>query len=81
MTRTTSLSSLTSRTAFERVFQDYSKEDRERIKKKCQTEEDIIGSPQLQPRHRVAMRFFGDVNRDDIEECMKVLRPEDMGHA
>ncbi|NUK31964.1 hypothetical protein HT574_18420 [Parageobacillus sp. VR-IP] len=81
MTRTTSLSSLTSRTAFECVFQDYSKEDRKRIKKKYATEEDIIGSPQLQPRHRVAICFFDGVNRDDIEECMKVLRPEDMRHA
>ncbi|STO36812.1 Type-1 restriction enzyme R protein [[Flavobacterium] thermophilum] len=31
---------------FDRVFQDYSKEDRERIKKKYATEEAIIGSPQ-----------------------------------
>jgi type I restriction enzyme, R subunit len=37
--------------------------------------------PRLQSRHRAAMRFFDNINRNDIEACMKVLEPEDVRHA
>lgn len=34
--------------------------------------------PRLESRHRVAMRFFDRVKKDDLESCIKVLEPEDV---
>ncbi|MBN8465939.1 type I restriction endonuclease subunit R [Corallococcus exiguus] len=35
--------------------------------------------PRLQTRHQVAMRFFDGVkNKDDLDECVAVLEPEDV---
>ncbi len=48
--------------------------------------EDIIGVrqyfedelPRLESRHRAVMRFFDDVNKADMNECIAVLEPEDI---
>lgn len=46
---------------------------------------DVIGAftpktdelPRLEARHRAAMRFFDDVNKADLEACIKILESED----
>lgn len=47
---------------------------------------DIVGAlipktdelPRLEARHRTAMRFFDNIDKTDIEACIKVLEPEDI---
>ncbi len=49
-------------------------------------EEDIKGAlsdveaeiPRLQTRHRQAMRFFDYQNKEDLEGCLAILKPEDV---
>lgn len=52
-------------------------------------EEDIKGAmhhvdeeiPRLQSRHRRVMQFFDYIRKDDLEENLKVLEPEDVRHS
>ncbi|GGI12577.1 type I restriction endonuclease subunit R [Gottfriedia solisilvae] len=36
--------------------------------------------PRLETRHCSAMRFFDKVNKNNIEDCIKILEPEDVRH-
>ena len=34
--------------------------------------------PRLETRHRASMRFFGNVDKSNLESCIKILEPEDV---
>ena len=57
----------------EKALEMFSKEDVEKAMRPLEEE-----LPRLESRHRKAMSFFDDVDIDDIEECVQVLKPEDV---